>query len=283
MVLLALMRKIRAMDVWVSGLIFLGTLFTINQNAQSSGVPTMMVAGAYAIWRMRDEDRVLRIVAAIALALPATGFILERSSGLLGQTVVARREEARPPPAWAGIPAMKGVYAQERESMLDVLVKSDTEEKRLSTFRWMAVYGRRQYLRSAEYMSTLMAAMDDLKQVMGSSESVVVLDFNSPLAFLTKTRPAKGFWITFDDGRTISEEVAPEGKILFADADHVMMPRIFMEPDTATVLKMLYSDYLDGAYESRVETAYWVRWSHRKTASASTMLAAAPSAPATGE
>jgi hypothetical protein len=128
----------------------------------------------------------------------------------------------------------------------------------------MAMYGRRQILRSGEYMQTLMAGMEDLRPVLEPNESVVVMDFASPLAFLMQVRPAKGYWITFDDGRTISEEVAPEGDVLFQDADHVMMPRMFMEPDTAITLRNLYSDYLDGAYAQRVETTYWVRWSHRK-------------------
>jgi len=284
MLVLAFMRKLKQQDIWVTALLVLGTLFTINQNAQDSGVPSMLVAAAYGVWRVREENnKVLTIVAAIALALPATTFVLSRSSGLLGQTMVARREEARPPPLWAGIPVLKGVYAQERESLLDQLAESETLSDRMATFRAMAVYGRRQLLRSAEYMSTMRAAVDELKPVMGKGESVVVMDFASPLSFMTGTRPAKGYWITFDDGRTISETVAPEGKTLFADADHVMMPRIFVEADTATVLKKLYSAYLDGAYETRVETAYWVRWSHRKEAAKSTTLAQLPNTLSAGE
>ncbi|HEV7692983.1 MAG TPA: hypothetical protein VGO52_19270 [Hyphomonadaceae bacterium] len=284
MLVLGFMRKLKPQDIWVTALLVLGTLFTINQNAQDSGVPSMLVAAAYGVWRVREENnKVLTIVAAIALALPAATFVLSRSSGLLGQTMVARREEARPPPSWAGIPALKGVYAQERESLLDQLAESETLPDRMAAFRAMAIYGRRQMLRSAEYMSTMLAAVDELKQAMGKGESVVVMDFASPLSFMTGTRPAKGYWITFDDGRTISETVAPEGKTLFADADHVMMPRIFVEADTATVLKSLYSAYLDGAYETRVETAYWVRWSHRKEVVKLTSLAQLPNTLSTGE
>jgi hypothetical protein len=197
--------------------------------------------------------------------------------------MVARREEARPPPAWAHIPALKGVYAQEHESLLDQVGEAEALGDRMAAFRAMTIYGRRQILRSGEYMSTMLAAVDELKPVMTKGESVVVMDFSSPLSFMTGTRPAQGYWITFDDGRTISETVAPEGKALFADADHVMMPRIFVEPDTAMVLKKLYSTYLDGAYETRVETAYWVRWSHRKEAAKSSHLAQLPNTLSTGE
>jgi len=263
MIVIGLTRRLTWQDFAIVGLIVFGSLFIINQNAQASGVPTLLVVGAYAIWRVSgDDNRALRLVAVVALALPALDLVLERSSGLLGQTMVARREEARPPPAWAGIPAMKNVFAQERESMLDS-PEGAIQRDRLSSHRAMAMYGRRQVLRSGEYMQTLMAGMDDLRPVLGADESVVVMDFSSPLAFLMQARPAKGYWITFDDGRTISDEVAPVGDVLFGDADHVMMPRMFMEPDTAITLRNLYADYLDGAYAQRVETTYWVRWSHR--------------------
>jgi hypothetical protein len=92
------------------------------------------------------------------------------------------------------------------------------------------------------------------------------MDFSSPLAFLMSARPAKGYWLTFDDGRTISEKVYPEAAQIFADADHVMLPKLYAEPDTAARLGLLYSDWLDAAYLDRVETRYWTRWSHRKPA-----------------
>jgi hypothetical protein len=57
------------------------------------------------------------------------------------------------------------------------------------------------------------------------------------LAFLIQAHAARGYWIAFDDGRTISEATAPAGDLLFADADHVMVPRLFMEPDTAATLR----------------------------------------------
>ena len=47
-------------------------------------------------------------------------------------------------------------------------------------------------------------------------------------------------------------------------ADHVMAPRLFMEPDTAATLGNVYSPYRDANYGERVETPYWTRWSHRK-------------------
>jgi len=79
-----------------------------------------------------------------------------------------------------------------------------------------------------------------------------------------QARSARGYWITFDDGRTISENSAPAGEVLFADADHVMAPKLFVEPDTAATLRKVYSPYLDAAYATREESTYWTRWSHRK-------------------
>ena len=109
-----------------------------------------------------------------------------------------------------------------------------------------------------------MAAMADLQPLMKANETVVDLDFASPLAFLTGTRAAEGYWITFDDGRTIDGKTFPKPEALFADADHVMSPKLFVEPDTAIRLRSLYSGWLDAHYAERVETPYWVRWSHRR-------------------
>jgi hypothetical protein len=265
MLAMALLGRLRPTDLWVTGMIFGGTLFIINQNAQTSGLPTMLVASAYAIWRLRDdESRALRLIAAFSLALPAATYVMDRSAGLLGQTTVARREEARPEPAWAVIPAMKNVFAQERESILARIEAASDEDTKVQAFRNAAVFGRRQYLRSGEYMASLMAAMADLQPLMKANETVVDLDFASPLAFLTGTRAAEGYWITFDDGRTIDGKTFPKPEALFADADHVMSPKLFVEPDTAIRLRSLYSGWLDAHYAERVETPYWVRWSHRR-------------------
>lgn len=261
---LALLGKLKREDVWITGLILVGTLFVINQNAQTSGMPTMLVAAAYAIWRLREEEsRPLVLLALFCFALPAVTFVMDRASGLLGQTTIARREEARPPPLWAGMPAMKNVYAQEHEDMFAQVLGANTEQERINAFRFLALYGRRQFLRTGEYMASHIAAMKDLRAVMQPNDSVVELDFSSPLAFLLNARPAKGFWITFDDGRTIDAKTFPKPEDIFADADHVMAPRLFVEPDTALRLRELYADWLDAHYAVRVETPYWTRWSKR--------------------
>jgi len=264
-VAMAITRRLKPIDYAVSGLIVGGTLFVVNQNAQMSGLPTLLVVAAYTLWRMRGEtDQSLRLLAILAFALPAVTYAMDRGSGLSGQASIARREEARGPPAWAGIPALHNVYAQERENVIDRIRDATSEEQRVYAFRAMSAYGRRQFLRTGEYIGSLQAGMDDLKPVIRKGESVVVMDFSSPLAFLMDARPAKGYWITFDDGRTISKKVHPEAAQIFADADHVMLPKLYVEPDTATRLAGLYSDWLDSAYLDRVETRYWTRWSHRK-------------------
>lgn len=268
---LGLLGKLKREDIWVTGLILAGTLFVINQNAQTSGMPTMLVAAAYAIWRLREEEsRPLVLLAMFCFALPAATYIMDRASGLLGQTTIARREEARPPSLWAAIPAMKNVYAQEHEDMFAPVQAAATEEDRLNAFRYLAIYGRRQFLRTGEYMASHLAGMKELRAVMQPNDSVVELDFSSPLAFLLNARPAKGFWITFDDGRTIDDKTYPKPEDLFADADHVMAPRLFVEPDTALRLRKLYSDWLDAHYAERVETPYWTRWSKRRTQTSAT-------------
>jgi hypothetical protein len=264
--LMGLSGKLRRMDVWVTAVIVLGTLFIINQNAQTSGLPTLLVAAAHAIWRLKDdENRTLRLVAGLSFAALAMHTLIDRSMGLLGQTVMARREEARPAPSWASVPALRHFYAREREDLLSVAMSARTAEERRAAFLDAGAFSRKQYLRAGEYMAALLAGMKELQPVMQPSESVVVMDFASPLGFMMNARPAKGYWITFNEGRTISASIAPAPESLFADADHVMMPKVYIDPETAPTMKHLYSSFLDGAYEQRVESAYWVRWSRRST------------------
>ncbi len=264
---MGLLGRLKPIDIWITGLIFGGTLFIINQNAQTSGLPTILVASAYVLWRLRDDDnRALRLIAALSLALPGATYVMDRSIGLLGQTTVARREEARPAPDWSAVPALKNVFAQERENILVRIEAAEDQSAKLDSFRAVALYGRRQYLRSGEYMASLLAAMNDIRPVLKADETVVDLDFSSPLAFLTGTRGAKGYWITFDDGRSIDGKTFPKPENLFADVDHVMAPKLFVEWDTAIRLRSLYAGWLDAHYVERVETPYWVRWSHRRPA-----------------
>jgi hypothetical protein len=264
-ILMALTGKLKRNDILICGLMMLGTLFVINQNAQYSGMPTLLCIAAYAVWRLKDdENKALKYAAVIALSIPAANLFLDRASGLMGQTVLTRREEARPQPTYSQIPALSRVYVQEHENVLKLYEEASTTQEKVDAFVGAAMFSRRQIIRSGEYLATLEEAMAELRPVMKPNESVAVMDFASPLAFLMNARSARGYWITFDDDRTISETVHPEGAQLFADADHVMMPKIFLEPDTANRLRFLYEDYLKEAYVERVDTAHWVRFSHRK-------------------
>lgn len=263
---LVVQRRATRYDHAVAALTILGSLFLINQNAQSHGIPTLMALSAYCLLPRQGEtaNGPARAIALAAFVVLTAHTCFDRATGLLGQVALARSEESRGAPPWvAAMPMLKGVYAQEREAVLPELETAQTLDQRRQAYLDVAMLGARQVLRTGDYMRTLAAAKADLESVMSRKESVALLDFSNPLDFIMNGRPGRGFWITFDEGRTISEDVRPTPEALFADIDHVMIPKVWVEPDTAVQLRAYYEPWIAQHYRDRAETAYWVRYSHR--------------------
>jgi hypothetical protein len=128
--------------------------------------------------------------------------------------------------------------------------------------------GRLQPLRQLEYMETLVAGADELRRVMKPGESVVTLDMSNPFNFMLGARPARGSWLTMDAGRTLTEELHPAPKDIFADADHVMIAKLSLTYTSSMLAMKVYAPWLAQHYAERVETPYWVRFSHRKPGAA---------------
>ncbi len=271
--LVGLTRRGRSEDIWIVALIVLGTLFVVNQNAQSTGLPTLLSLAAYGVWRAGEgRHRAVRLSAALTFGVLSFAYVMDRGAALLDHTTLARREEARQPAPWSSIPVLRNIHVQERENMLAAFETASSQDDIRRAFLKAAFYGRRQFIRTGEYLMTLQAAMDELKPVMRASDSVAVMDFSNPLPFLMGARAPRGYWITFDSHRTISKTVHPAPEKLFADVDHVMVPKMAVEPNTAVLMQQLYGDWLATHYVERVETKYWVRYSGR-------LLVAAPPKP----
>jgi hypothetical protein len=255
-------------DGLVAGFIFLASMFVINQNGQLENLTALIVLAAYGAVRVMSEadvQKVARIAAAGAFGMLAASQLLDRGMVLIDHAYAILREEAREPAQWASLPAFRGVYVPERESMFNrAVAKSDTPEDRIHNIWLSGQYGRRQELRQGEYMETLLAGMEDLAPVVKRGETVTTLDMTNPFPFLMNLRAPQGGWLTLHMNRTISENVHPEPAAMFADADHVMIAKMSMVQSTADLTMQLYGPWLDENYGTRVETLYWTRWSHRK-------------------
>lgn len=252
-------------DWAVLAFVLASSVFTIIQNAQYVNICSLIALGAYGLARVWPQgDRMSRFAAVGCFLMLAAAPVLVHSMTLMDQVASARREETRPAASWSAIPALQGVHVVERESFFPMLERSETPEARAKTFELMRVMGRRMDLRQGEYMQVVLAGLADLQKVVIEGDSVVTLDMANPFAFLLESRPADGSWLSLHSTRTVDEDYFPDPALMFADADHVMIPKTSMLQSTSELMAELYDDWLTAHYEQRVETTFWVRYSRRK-------------------
>lgn len=272
--ILAVVGRLGWRDSLVTACVLAGSLLVINQNGHFVIMPPLVVLGAYGVARMagpggtgRDKvDRMARLGAYAVFLLLCSSLLLNRSLLMIDQAYAAHREHLRGPTPWAGIPGLRGVYVMERESFLRDVRAADTEDKRIETFMRLNQMGRLQPLRQQEYMETLVAGADDLRRAIKPGESIATLDMSNPFPFMLNARPARGSWLTMDAGRTVSAKLHPPPEAIFADADHVMIAKLSLTYASSLLAMKVYAPWLTEHYGERVETPYWVRFSHRKPA-----------------
>lgn len=263
--LLAVLGQATRKDAAIGAFLALASIFLVVQNAQLFDMITLASLAAYGLARMWTSDnRIARLAAAGAFALTVMPVMLDRSLGLIQQASGARREEVRPPAPWSGIPAMRGVYLAERDNMFERVAAADTPHAMADAWMLANQMKRRDGVRQGEYMASVMAGMDELRAVMKPGDSIASVEMTNPFPFLMGVRPAKGSYLTLDGERTFSLKVHPDPDQMFADADHVMIPR--QSERTASLALHLYDAWLTDHYVERVESLHWVRYSHRKPA-----------------
>lgn len=277
--LLALLGRFTWRDGLIGGFLVIASVYVLVQNAQLFDIITLASLSGYGLARVWSVDnRIVRAGATVMFALTIFSPAIDRTFGLIDQVIGARREEIRDPAPWADIPALRGVYIAERENGFEKLASAETEKDLLDSWNFTNRLRRKDTVRQGEYMASLLAGMADLKSVMRPRESVAVVDMANPFPFLMGVRAAKGSYLSLDDSRTFSLEVFPDPEKMFADADHVLVPRISAIQRSVETATQLYDGWLTEHYRDRVETMYWTRWSHRKPAlRPATQMAVIPS------
>ncbi len=263
LVVIALVDGLKWQDWLVSGVVLIGSLFIINQNAQTGAICSLIALSAYGVARMAqaDAERGARLVVLGVFAMLAAPPVLERMTVLMDRSTAIRREEVRPQPEWARLPALQRFHISERESGLALISAVQTPDERSEALGVLGAMGRRQELRQGEYMTIVLDGLDDLGRVIRPGESVVTVDMSNPFSALLDARPAEGDWLSLHHDRTFSETVHPDAGTIFADADHVMIAKLSMLQTTADLADELYGEWLSANYPQRAETRYWVRYS----------------------
>jgi hypothetical protein len=165
MAVLAASRNAGWKDAAVGGFILVGSIFVMSQNAQYTGICSLISLGAYGVSRVWSvaSDRMSRFAAMGSFLILAASPVLSNSMMMMDQVNAARREETRPPVEWSNVPALKGVYVTERESALAALETADTPDQRRQLLPLIGTMGRRQDLRQGEYMHVVMAGVAELR------------------------------------------------------------------------------------------------------------------------
>ncbi|MBK8841127.1 MAG: hypothetical protein IPO30_21415 [Hyphomonadaceae bacterium] len=265
--LLALLGRFTWKDALIGGFLAIASIYVLIQNAQLFDIITLTSLSGYGLARVWPSDnRLARNCATFVFALTVFTPAIDRTLGLIDQIIGARREEIRDPAPWAVLPALRGFYVAERENGFDKLAAARTPQELLEAWNFTNRTRRKDTVRQGEYMASLMAGMADLKSVLRRGESVAAVDMANPFPFLMGVRAAKGSYLSLDDGRTFSLEIHPDPEKMFADADHVMIPRVSAIQRSVETANSLYAVWLTEHYRDRVETLYWTRWSHRKPA-----------------
>lgn len=261
-------------DGLVAGFILLMSIWTIMQNAQLTDIITLSVLCGYGVARLwsSSSSKLGRYLVVSAFMVSTLGIVFNRSISLVDQGIASRREEVREPAPWSDIPALHGVYIAERENSFKLLQQASNDIELWEAYHYINRMGRKESMRQGEYMTALMEGMKELRAVMRPGDSIAMLDMANPFPFLMQARSAKGSYITLDGDRTISESLHPDPEVLFADTDHVMIPKAAMQQHTIQLVHELYDDWLTANYEQREETLYWVRYSFKRSkVSASTL------------
>ncbi|MBI1361446.1 MAG: hypothetical protein GC155_14305 [Alphaproteobacteria bacterium] len=268
MAVLAASRNVTTKDVAVGGFMLVASIFVINQNAQYTGICSLISLGAYGVSRVWavSPDRMSCFAAMGSFLMLAASPLLSGSMTMMDQVSAARREEVRPAAEWSDVLALKGVYIAERESALAPLEKAATPERRRELLPLIGALGRRQDLRQGEYMHVVMAGVADLRGAMRPGDSIVTLAMSNPFPALLDARDAKGASLSLQSNRTVDDTTYPKPEDMFRDADHVMIPRVSMVSSTSELMNELYGSWLTAHYEEHVDSAYWSRWSRRKSA-----------------
>lgn len=271
---LVLENKFTWRDAVIGGFMMLMSLWTIVQNAQLSEIITLSAVSAYGVARFWSSSnaKLGRYLVVSAFMISTLGIVFNRSIAVVDQAIASRREEVREPAPWADLPAMRGIYIAERENAFKLLQDATNDIELLEAYHYVNRMGRKESMRQGEYMVALMEGMQELEAVMRPGDSVATLDMANPFPFLMHARSPRGSYITLDADRTISERLHPDPEVLFADTDHVMIPRAAMLQHTIQFVNEVYGDWLTENYEQREETIYWTRYSFKRSEIAASTL-----------
>ena len=245
-----------------TGVILIASAALLSQNAQTHGLPAAVVIVLlfYAVLR----ERRLRHLhgGSLGLLVALLVFPLLSVGTSLKSLTSYHREAMRQNLQTIDSTNLRGLAVRHAESGLLAAFSGGPADYHLLN-RVRAVLPRFE-LSPGEYVETLLDAAALLEQTPGGPGRIVVLDQVNPFPFMLGLKPPRG-------GNLWSWTGAPvrAAEKVFADADHVLIPKFSTYGSWTDRALAAYGAHLDRRFPVRSENGSWILLSHGSTASVS--------------
>ena len=238
------------LPIAVAFLLVIG-MFLLTQNHQTQGVPlgVMIAFLLYDQFRQRPSGgRLAAAVPAFALMVFPLASIGMSSLSLAGYFLNAGRDERL---RVVDHTQLKGLAVPaEPPGLLAAFASGTGDHTLLNRAR---VLRPRHELSPSEYVETLLEAASLFDDGRRRSSGIVVLDQVNPLPFMLGVAPPKGGALWSGWG----VPVRPVAEI-FADADHVLIPKFSTYSPWTEEAMRAYGAYLSQHFQHREETQSWI-------------------------
>lgn len=220
--------------------------FLLSQNAQPHGMPLAIVIAFLFV----DQLRQLRAVS-LLLAAPLVFPLLSIGTSALSLAAYHLKTGCEQCLLVVDDTNLRGLAVPaERRGLLAAFAAGDTKEPLLNQSR--AVQPRYE-LSQYEYVETIVEAAALLASPRYRPGGVIVLDQVNPLPFMLGWRPARGETLWSGAGMPMQSPDA-----LFADVDHVLIPKFSSYSPGTAAARAKYGAYLARYFPVRKETQSWI-------------------------
>lgn len=225
--------------------------FLLTQNAQPHGMPLAVVIAFLFVHQLRQQRTTPLLLAAL-LAFP----LLSMGSSALSLAGYHLKTDCEQCLSVVDSTNLRGfAVPAEREGLLAAFAKGEAKAPLLNRAR--AIHPRYE-LSQYEYVETIMEAAALLAGPRYRPGGVVVLDQVNPLPFMLGWPPPKGETLWSGAGMPMQP-----AKALFADVDHVLIPKFSSYSPGTAAARARYGAYLADYFPVRNETQSWTVVSRR--------------------
>jgi len=243
-----------------TGFIIAIMLALLSQNAQLRGTPLGIVIAFLFYDQLRGMARARRSRPLLAPALLALMIFPLFSIGVSSVSLVAYAAKARSSERLLVVERtqLKGlaVWAEDG-ALLSAFANGQINYRLLNSARHV---GTRYELSPAEYVETIMEAAAVLQDGRHSPGGVVLLDQVNPLPFMLGIEPPRGGNLWSGSGELVLEPAT-----VFAQADHVLIPKFSTYSDATDAQVSMSRAYVATEFPHREETESWIILSRRGT------------------